>query len=135
MSPFATLVVTSLIFQCGHFFAGHDADHFTFYDEIGNCGGTDTTFGPVGSEQDFGKMHFGTWISWKELDVDHISLLHAVLFSAGFDDGLNHLDLFSDKGAELNLFEWPELESNQRHKDFQSSALPTELSGRDGQRW
>ena len=23
---------------------------------------------------------------------------------------------------------WPELESNQRHKDFQSSALPTELS-------
>lgn len=24
---------------------------------------------------------------------------------------------------------WPELESNQRHKDFQSSALPTELSG------
>ncbi len=30
---------------------------------------------------------------------------------------------------------WPELESNQRHKDFQSSALPTELSGqrRNGQ--
>jgi hypothetical protein len=26
---------------------------------------------------------------------------------------------------------WPELESNQRHKDFQSSALPTELSGQD----
>jgi hypothetical protein len=25
--------------------------------------------------------------------------------------------------------EWPELESNQRHKDFQSSALPSELSG------
>jgi hypothetical protein len=24
---------------------------------------------------------------------------------------------------------WPELELNQRHKDFQSSALPTELSG------
>jgi hypothetical protein len=24
---------------------------------------------------------------------------------------------------------WPELESNQRHKDFQSSALPSELSG------
>ena len=23
---------------------------------------------------------------------------------------------------------WPELESNQRHEDFQSSALPTELS-------
>jgi hypothetical protein len=29
----------------------------------------------------------------------------------------------------LILREWPELESNQRHKDFQSSALPTELSG------
>ena len=27
---------------------------------------------------------------------------------------------------------WPELESNQRHKDFQSSALPTELSGQNG---
>ncbi len=28
------------------------------------------------------------------------------------------------------LKEWcPELESNQRHKDFQSFALPTELSG------
>ena len=26
---------------------------------------------------------------------------------------------------------WPELESNQRHKDFQSSALPTELSGQE----
>ena len=26
---------------------------------------------------------------------------------------------------------WPELESNQRHKDFQSSALPTELSGHE----
>jgi hypothetical protein len=25
---------------------------------------------------------------------------------------------------------WPELELNQRHKDFQSSALPTELPGR-----
>jgi hypothetical protein len=29
----------------------------------------------------------------------------------------------------LIFFLWPELESNQRHKDFQSSALPTELSG------
>jgi hypothetical protein len=31
----------------------------------------------------------------------------------------------------ISVFEkwWPELESNQRHKDFQSSALPTELSG------
>jgi hypothetical protein len=27
---------------------------------------------------------------------------------------------------------WPEAESNHRHKDFQSSALPTELSGHDG---
>ena len=26
----------------------------------------------------------------------------------------------------------PEPESNQRHEDFQSSALPTELSGRNG---
>ena len=25
---------------------------------------------------------------------------------------------------------WPEVESNHRHEDFQSSALPTELSGR-----
>ena len=25
--------------------------------------------------------------------------------------------------------EWPETESNRRHEDFQSSALPTELSG------
>ena len=24
---------------------------------------------------------------------------------------------------------WPEVESNYRHKDFQSFALPTELSG------
>ena len=24
---------------------------------------------------------------------------------------------------------WPDLESNQGHEDFQSSALPTELSG------
>lgn len=36
---------------------------------------------------------------------------------------------------ELHLYrenkEWPELESNQRHKDFQSSALPTELSGHE----
>ena len=26
---------------------------------------------------------------------------------------------------------WPETESNCRHEDFQSSALPTELSGRE----
>jgi hypothetical protein len=30
---------------------------------------------------------------------------------------------------------WPELESNQRHKDFQSSALPTELSGQEESRY
>ena len=33
---------------------------------------------------------------------------------------------------KLNLIEkkwWPEVESNYRHKDFQSFALPTELSG------
>ncbi len=27
---------------------------------------------------------------------------------------------------------WPETESNRRHEDFQSSALPTELSGPTG---
>ena len=27
---------------------------------------------------------------------------------------------------------WPETESNRRHEDFQSSALPTELSGQRG---
>ena len=30
----------------------------------------------------------------------------------------------------LFLFECPVPESNQRHEDFQSSALPTELTGR-----
>ena len=34
---------------------------------------------------------------------------------------------------ELEAFKrrkwWPEVESNHRHEDFQSSALPTELSG------
>ena len=29
----------------------------------------------------------------------------------------------------LSVFQCPEPESNQRHEDFQSSALPTELSG------
>ena len=30
----------------------------------------------------------------------------------------------------MKRFEWcPEVESNHRHKDFQSFALPTELSG------
>ena len=28
---------------------------------------------------------------------------------------------------------WPGTESNRRHEDFQSSALPTELPGRDHQ--
>ena len=30
---------------------------------------------------------------------------------------------------------WPEAESNCRHEDFQSSALPTELSGQDFRNW
>lgn len=33
------------------------------------------------------------------------------------------------EARKVLLLKWPELESNQRHKDFQSSALPTELSG------
>ena len=32
----------------------------------------------------------------------------------------------------LNNSWWPETESNRRHEDFQSSALPTELSGPNG---
>jgi hypothetical protein len=32
----------------------------------------------------------------------------------------------------LSLIWWPKRESNLRHKDFQSSALPTELFGLDG---
>lgn len=42
--------------------------------------------------------------------------------------------LESEKAGDMSFLRmspamWPELESNQRHKDFQSSALPTELSG------
>ena len=33
--------------------------------------------------------------------------------------------------AEKSREKWPELESNQRHTDFQSAALPTELSGQE----
>ena len=39
------------------------------------------------------------------------------------------LSFWSKKNPALQGLFWPELESNQRHKDFQSSALPTELSG------
>ncbi len=34
------------------------------------------------------------------------------------------------KPANLGINWWPERESNLRHTDFQSVALPTELSGR-----
>jgi hypothetical protein len=32
---------------------------------------------------------------------------------------------------ERPLIWWPKVESNHRHKDFQSSALPTELFGQE----
>ena len=32
---------------------------------------------------------------------------------------------------EINKLGWPETESNHRHEDFQSTALPTELPGRE----
>ncbi len=44
----------------------------------------------------------------------------------------------SRKGRQANLlkilkgWEWPGTESNCRHEDFQSSALPTELPGQRG---
>gem|GEM_PF-5034369 len=34
-----------------------------------------------------------------------------------------------DSGVKDEAIWWPDLESNQGHKDFQSFALPTELSG------
>ncbi len=39
--------------------------------------------------------------------------------------------VFVDKARSgtRSLKWWPEVESNHRHEDFQSSALPTELSG------
>ena len=33
------------------------------------------------------------------------------------------------KEPRFHIHWWPDLESNQGHKDFQSFALPTELSG------
>ena len=39
-------------------------------------------------------------------------------------------NLFQKRKTLKNLMQWcPEVESNHRHKDFQSFALPTELSG------
>ena len=37
--------------------------------------------------------------------------------------------VFSKCLSHLGFFWWPGTESNRRHKDFQSSALPTELPG------
>lgn len=36
----------------------------------------------------------------------------------------------TSQGGRLEVKGWPEGESNPRHADFQSAALPTELSGR-----
>ena len=53
---------------------------------------------------------------------------------------LNYTRIYIKQSTYLNNFlyrivscECPEPESNQRHEDFQSSALPTELSGLIGQ--
>ncbi len=48
--------------------------------------------------------------------------------------GNNRINLSADLGHALsfdvlNFRWWPEAESNRRHRDFQSLALPTELSG------
>ena len=37
--------------------------------------------------------------------------------------------ILSFKGCQKWMIEWPRTESNCRHEDFQSSALPTELRG------
>ena len=43
---------------------------------------------------------------------------------------LKHAQAFSNQPfEEPSIKTCPEPESNQRHEDFQSSALPTELSG------
>ena len=39
------------------------------------------------------------------------------------------LILISESMIYLSFWWWPEVESNHRHADFQSAALPTELSG------
>jgi hypothetical protein len=41
----------------------------------------------------------------------------------------SRLTLMDQKVILENILWWPEAGSNHRHEDFQSSALPTELSG------
>ena len=41
----------------------------------------------------------------------------------------------SRSATELQTLEWDRLELNQRHMDFQSTALPTELRTRKWNRW
>ena len=46
---------------------------------------------------------------------------------------LKHAQAFSNQPfAEPSIKTCPEPESNQRHEDFQSSALPTELRNQNG---
>ena len=56
--------------------------------------------------------------------------------SAGPSASLTMSDLFTQLAsaiaAERDPVEWPGAESNCRHADFQSAALPTELPGREG---
>ena len=48
------------------------------------------------------------------------------------DLALKHAQAFSNQPfAEPSIKTCPEPESNQRHEDFQSSALPTELTGQE----